>query len=235
MSIYVWSQPIQSLYMWVDDSPFTPTADTLAYYPLTSATTYSDLSGNNHTLSKRSGWADPTFWTYNWVDCVSYSSYWWLECSISFDTRTAWFTMLAWVYIDSNVSTSLYNALMWFTNSSDYYLATTGIWYKRWTGLSIWQWRWGWETIVSADCVGWHLIGFTSNNQSCIMYRDGVQIATRTQDLRQASAVLCMPYYRTSADGGFTGWMSNAIVETKTWTAQDFLDFYNATKSAYQS
>ena len=67
----VWTQQEpKKIYIWVEyTSPFTPWANTVAYYPLTSSTTVNNQVSGGTNLTN----SNVVFWVANGVDCATIS------------------------------------------------------------------------------------------------------------------------------------------------------------------
>ena len=226
--IMVWDKQVRP-------SWWTPWANTLAYYPLTSTTTVNDMSWNGKNFSN----TNVTFWTYQWVDCAYFS---WNNCQLRNtslpDVRSTNWTVLCWSYFVWNWSTGSWN-------------------------LDEILWRWWWNTWVRFDCYGssssylkfllswcypeynlkdvskWVLSVSTYNATT---YERNFYINWTLQCTwswqMNSSYVNYLTMSNTqdnssSSSKRWKGWASELILENKIWTADEILNYYNQTKSKY--
>ena len=219
------------VYIWTDE--WLPWENTVAYYPLNSTTTVNDQSWNNRNLTNNGA----TFWDYWWVNCLKLSNNY-LKGDVGDITQYS-HTINLWA-----------NKNWW---SWDVYVAQWGIWASglKWCTemlqrpnyikYSFWfddlsstntYSNWAWHNIV---------VLYDKTNTSQIMYIDGSLINSRT---------LSYSHYlnwtngfvigASQGSGGsivsgqyFNWWISNLIIESKLWSADQILQHYNNTKSLY--
>lgn len=212
------------------DIVWRPWANTLLYCPLNSTDTYTDQSWNN--VQTTSSWV--SFWTYTSanVDCAYFNnngshkiliptiawSYPNITMSIwSYMTNQAWVTqifMIEW----SNTNLSLQPSSNWELQSqtydgSDHYV-TDG------SGMNAWH----------HQVVVW-------NNWTSYLYVDGQFIWSDNTSsiINMLISEGAMWWHAANNNSIFAYWwyLSNAILESKTRTAQEVSDYFNQTKSLY--
>lgn len=242
-NVYVWTTPVKEVYVWttkVRPSWYTPWSNTIAYYPLTSTTTVNDMSGNNRNLTNNG----TQFWTYWWVSCAYFPQgnskklYWTLPL-----TWNQIFTINVYIwriwnsYNAANTWSQIF--VLWNTGSS---------WWCFWTAIKdstsstpnryINYTRWS-DKLSSYTNTTWHreLITVTNDTSTIKMYRDGTLINDNSISFSVNSTNFTIGSFPTSANDNryqnFYWYMSEFIVESKTWTATEILDYFNTTKSKY--
>ena len=211
-----------------------PWANTIAYYPLTSVTTTSDMKGSwtaydltNYNVS---------FTTYQWVDCwvfygnTNYES--WLYNQTA-PARTSWnYTFLCWFYVGTDTMT--YNTrVQWFYgypcsvyNLGGYYwINNADAWSPRAqiTNTSQWNlWTITWEWSAVKVYLNWSLeYTWTDSEYSNRFWGTHPWIVIWWSDNPWSSA------------DKFSWWISEVIYENKVRTAQEIADYYNQTKANY--
>ena len=207
---------------------WTPWANTIAYYPLTSVSTVNDMSGNwNHWTMSWTITFGSALW---WVDCWSFpwSSSTYINVPNSSDFATTTITYSFWI-ASSQTSGNRWIIYKWpFTwNSWTYYITN----YRNfWVSIN------GTETYTTM---------FYSNNQwvYAVVTYDGSSMkiyknwalntsASTSYDISWDSNPLKIWAYWDS-NYCFYGYMSEIIIENKVWTAEEISDYYNQTKSLY--
>lgn len=214
-----------------------PWANTLAYYPLTTETTVSDLSGNNRNLTQHD---NSTFWTYGWVDCVYVS---WNNAS--------WFHCLTTNSITNQVLWNQFT-MMWYGYRSDS---------SKWLFSGMWgiNWSWNWFNVIfntsdiSAEILRngsinsisyssgniywqWKLLTATYDNWSVKLYLNGSQVATGTYTVGTINILWVGCFFGTQSSWYTYQWnwyISNFILENKARTADEISAYYNQTKAKY--
>jgi len=200
----------------VRPSGWTPTSNTLVYYPLTASSTVNDLSGNNRNLTKY--WSC-TFWTYQWVSCLylpwsesSYLKYNWDSGSYyNFTMSFYYYCMDVW-----NWSNILYSNDNWvFVNPNN-------------------QPRFSWaNNIPNTPSItnSWKHIVCVANWSVAKIYINGVAYSWNWQTSRSISTVVEVSW---TGSGHSSKWyVSNVIIESKARTDAEVLNYYNQTKSNY--
>lgn len=236
---------IKAVYLWetkVRPSWFTPWANTVVYYPLTSTTTVNDMSWNNHTLTRKTSWC--VFWTYWWVDCVY--TYW----NNSSSYRPPLYATL------DNISQYTHTLNVWACKTGD------NSWYASWYIFMMWTWsnsyKW-WVEIIAwttdyIDYAFWYDDMTTSwpyalnawHNIVCIydkpnsrqkLYVDWTFIwqrtTTYTHTINGSYQFALWSDAWNNDYNNFRWYISEFILENKEWTAQEVSDYYNATKATY--
>lgn len=213
----------------------TPWANTLAYYPL--AEDCNDYSGNNRHGTN----SNVTF--SNWLATFNGSSSKitiahaaWNKIQTNM-TIQAWYNYTwaddgYWVIISKTQMNPYYQSDMyWFMSCASWWSAVAG-WFAPW---NTWYFKpiWQWEATGSYGR-GWHLLTLTNDWSTKTLYCDGTLVSTvslgSTSSNHSIQVVIWNRQYRT-ANNRFTGNISKVILENKTWTQQEILDFYNWTKS----
>ena len=256
MAIYRWNTEISTIKKWNNNISeiykgstkirpswwggwWTPWADTIAYYPLTSQTTVYDQSGNNHTLTELHT-AKPwtiSYWTYWGVDCC-YIDIWELSTSI---TTYTWARTVLWWYQQ-----------IWNPNNDSSWI----FWYGNNT---MWTWRWiaiNWYTRPATDKVCWLAEGvitgstslslntwyfiamtldWTRNIWAAKIYVNGQLDGQNTSQLWSSipSTNKIWISWDSWDDRSMRWYVSEVIFEKKEWTMQEISDYFNATKSIY--
>lgn len=207
-----------------------PSANTLAYYPLTSSTTVNDMSWNNRNWTKY--WTI-NFSTYGWVNCayfnggsnyiqVPYDS--WMSTSsitISLWAKTLeyngnrwlvykWqFTWQNWIYAIAITNVS------W--NYFDWRINTTPHWCNVFDWNNIWT-----HILVDFNWSTWHV------------YKNWILISTFSQSQSISSdtnKLILWAYWNSSYC--FYWYLSNIIFEKKIRTQAEITEYFNKTKSIY--
>ena len=222
------------------DSWWTPWANTVAYYPLTSITTVNDMSGNNRNLTN----SNVSFWTQFGVDCAyiswnadSYHSvtkylYWnitWLPTWSS--ARTYSF----WIYNDNasvpSAADDVY-IFQWIT-STNRMVFVNWWWVDSSSGLAISQ-RWSswyfWASIRKQRC--YNVI--TYEGARFEWYVKWVSRWTWTYTINTWSNKFSIFWASENpAWNAFNWWMSRLILEDRARTAGEVAAYYYQTKSNY--
>lgn len=213
---------------------WTPWSDTLAYYPLTSTSTTSDMkwSGTAYDLSNV-WWV--TFWTYQGVDCANMT--WWSDYLQNTNVSvSSWanLTFSLWCYITGSNNYNLFFGLWysrwdlyswWYHNSLSWY----------WTALCIWELQWWAETIAtySSSLINWrHLITCTYWWWVGKLYCDWTYFIQYNTSIWNVSW-LYLWVNPNSTNENYIWYMSEFILENKVWTADEIAEYYNDTKSLY--
>lgn len=209
-----------------------PWANTVAYYPLDATNQLNDLSWNGYTLTSNAGY---TFWTYQWVSCVSMT--WDSNNShLSSSTVPVWNTRtaLARVYCTRANYGPQWVVCTW----NNYAYNIVWMWVKQNKGY-VTDWKTAdtsWTTnIVNA----WHLITLTWVSWNWIkLYVDGVLEATSptyTRDTWTWFTIGSKTYTSNLSAWSepYQGYISEVIFEDKERTAQEASDYYNQTKTKY--
>ena len=189
--------------------PFTPWANTLAYFPL--AEDWLDKTGN-YTLSNT--WTAQTLWrrftaqaslnstpsnprtTSWWVKIASASASWW-QC---------WVLGIGWSYICYGTDNSkVYNKSLYIYVNANYYYS------------------------INLIDNQWHHIVLTNNWSNIIWYVDWVAHSLWNPSIPNFWNNLVYCSWSNTIDVT----LSEFIIENKQRTAQEILNYYNNTKSNY--
>lgn len=204
-------------------------SSTLAYYPLSPTTTVNDFSGNNKTLTIQ--WT-MLFWNYQWIDCASFQNSWaWLQnttvkpttpqvCTISFwafcNTTSDHFNIFFSIWYDRN------NMYSWWRN---YYNSRVCIWELAWWAESIISWF----TFHNAR----HLVTFVWEWSTAKLYVDWTYVTAYTPSIWDVTWLYIWVNPNTTSER-MTWYMSQFILEDRSWTATMVKDYYDSTKKNYQ-
>ena len=238
MWVYIYQSwietPMQNDY--IGEYWWKPWANTLAYYPLTSTTTVNDMSGNNKTLTNQGG----VFWTYNGVDCV----YCWNSWIVRNDTVTT-----AYIWQTSTMSAWVSRAT-W--NSSECWIGTgynNWPYYNKYVSLSMllqatrvrfWCWWWNaWHdldySVITTENHWYHLVQTFASDGTRKCYFNWTLVGTWNQIIEQNISWFSIVGSKWGASEQYywNWYASEIIIENKTWTDAEILDYYNQTKANY--
>lgn len=215
-------------------SDWQPWANTVAYYPLDSANTVNDLSGNWYDLTN--SWI--TFWTYQWVDCAdlttdvfAYSVDAWLPSWSS--ARTVLF-----YFYPTTITSDRYFMSYW---EQDYYKffaprrasINPVIYWFMWYGSDI-------DTSISWVASARALVTLTYDGTDMNMYVDWVNGYSGSLTLNTTAVwndwkfvVGCRLQSDKSPWQYITWYMSKLIIEDRAWTQQEVTAYFNLTKWKY--
>lgn len=213
-----------------------PWANTIAYYPLDSANTVGDLSGNNYTLINDWG---ISFWTYNWVDCC-YINSWMLSSQITSVSRNA-LTYNIW-YCEESAPTYDNGSLisMSYADPRSSWGFFTGV--VRAKGRPSWAYWIAWaiaipwsdagSTASSVTANTWYNICYTFDGSVWTLYVNWQLIGTVTEswsnDITYLNISRSMDLNRS-----IKWYVSEAIYEDKIWTQTEITNYFNDTKANY--
>ena len=208
-----------------------PWSNTLLYWPLT--TDASDQSWNNndgtwYSVSSYSG----SNWAY--FDGSSFQQR--IEFPHSLDPWTQ-FTLNCWFKTWNNNETFIFSN-WWFS-------------YRRlifsisWWNISLWVWNGGsWQSFIdnvtwAISNNTWYNLWFVRNNYDYSVYVNGVLWSSWTVSYNPSWS-WNINWYSINK-GSWTSWswtsaisyFKDYIIETSMWTSDDFLNYYNSTKSNY--
>ena len=230
------------VYLWQEWN-WSPWADTIAYYPLTSTTTVNDQSWSGLNLTWSGTYSFGTYWG---VDCC-YINTWMLQTAYSWSssnplTLSIWYNRQAtptndtgvtiatwqtsWVYtplsIGDNKPSSRPNT--WDSQWGIYLFAQSASWSNRTAST---------DTHITAST--WHYLCATSYNWTSKLYVDGVLVNTLSRWISNFNYLLISRWKAPSDsnDRSMKGYVSEAIFEKKERTAEEIKDYYNGTKSIY--
>lgn len=235
MSIEIWDWGLGYIYLWDiliawwgGWGWWTPWENTIAYYPLTSSTTTSDMSWNSRTLTNN--WT--TFWTYQWVDCAYLTA---SKKYLATPTLT-WSdikTISVWAYWNWTFypNTSTYAVLFtyWVLNSN------TKIYiYDKSDGKLYFEYDWTNYKISTPYVSGaWYNLVITIGTDTK-MYINWNYIWS-CNNWTPTNWVLCFWTFtwNTQSTDTYYWWISKLILESSIWSATDVSNYYNQTKSNY--
>lgn len=208
-----------------------PGENTVAYYPLTSTSTVNDMSGNNRNLTNN----NVTFWTNAGVSCAYFNG------SGSLTTTS----------LTTATMTTNHTISFWFNRISGEWGLTTNVPISWWNGYSMYI-NSNWSPHVEVMSSGgttfnsnyptntgtWHLVTYTHNSSNqVVLYVDWEQKTSWTKWFGTGNAwrlcIWAIWFYNENPKLFYNWYISNFIVENKTRTDQEILDYYNLTKSNY--
>ena len=220
-----------------------PSANTLAYYPLTSSSTIYDQSWNGRTLTNN--------WTQFWI-------YWWINCAYfqSANTKKLYWTLpLTW---NQNFTINVYikrsgnSAISWNNWSQIFVLWNTGSsWWCFGTAIRNWNsevtnknayvnyTRWTDKDSSYTNTLNvWRMITVINNGWNIKMYENWVLINDNSISFNINSTNFTIWSFPSAIGGAwdyqsFYWYMSEFIVENKVRTLSEIQAYYNKTKSKY--
>lgn len=204
-----------------------PGENTLGYWPLTSTSTYSDLSGNNNTLT--TNWWTHTFGTFYGVDCVELTrsaSLQNVSMSTGFPLGNNARTFSCWMYMPNNAPGET-NIFWTWSNSyhKGFQLYASG---DQFAVRTYYDDAWGATPLIGQ----WvNFIGTYNGSGSVLGYLNWVPSMISNITLDTDSTTVAMWSY--FVDWWIDGCLSECIVESACWTAQEVEDYFNATKAKY--
>jgi hypothetical protein len=216
------------------DKQWQPWANTIAYYPLTSTSTTSDMSGNWYTLTQN--W-NSDFWTYLWVDCVYVH---WSDSS--------WFKCLTNQSINNSVLWNTFTLIFRWARDIDIYCA---FWWINWS----WNWlnygsnnrniqmevlsNWSINRLQSTPTTTaqqWNLYAAVYDNWSEKWYIDWNVVVSGNYTVGAINILWVWCWFWTDISWytyQSNGYLSNVIIENKARTAQEVADYFDQTKANY--
>lgn len=229
--IFVWDSQVSKVFVWdtqVRPSWWQPWANTLLYMPLNSTDLATDQSGNN--VQTNNNWV--TFWTYQWVDCGYFNRN---NITVSPFAIPADVTVLCrcyntWYYV-SNQDGKIFDTrgnwqqtiLCYSNNDNGWYYA-----YIPWPVASWDQHQNEWILVCLVVDNLWNATLYTKWANS-----DTTNTVTWAQTWFTPTTMNVWNEHDDWAPRYFLGWMSELIVESKSWTRQEYLDYFDQTKANY--
>ncbi len=249
MWVYIWTgNPLQNAYIGeYVETPFTPWANTLAYYPL--EWDLNDYSGNGYTLTnawgaifKTDSWIERTVLYFNWAQPTNYSPW------------------NAYVYTQSlpSSTTSLITINVWskpaFPIGESYargMFDTRFNWNSGWVRWELYQ---GACTIwinntytpfqnASGYFNTWTLwsVTYSKSTWTVKMYLNGSlnnsgSVSSTPWNNWLSNFTLWIGYWGNQSmmyNRNYLWWIGDVILENKIRTDQEIADYYNASKSIY--
>ncbi len=205
-----------------------PWANTVAYYPLTSASTVNDMSGNNKNLTNN--WI--SFWEFNWVDCAYNASSNYIRWDIG--SRIIWssITVNGWFY-KTGGNREIYAYMLGSTESNHTFILQ---WKSSKLNLAFWYDDLQSTSTLSNNTRYNICCIFDKTTQSQFIYINWVMDATRVTSnwLNISNTTMTIFNANITSYPDYLYWgISNLIIEDKARTAQEIADYYNLTKSNY--
>ena len=212
MAIYMWRE-----YQWM------PWANTLAYRPLNSTTTVNDTSWNNNNLTKSGNVGFQVYADACNVDCA------YAPWTLTYTTFPASNTILFWSFVPTTTTGTIipvaqigWNVIQF--NSSNKQIRYRYVNYSWWTGT----WDWFNCDIHGKRVLMWYTRDTTVPNITFFIKGSWID-STETY----TSYPIINAYTLTFSNGSYNTYLSAALAEDKTRTAQEVTDYYNRTKWLY--
>ena len=205
-----------------------PWANTIAYYQFDN--NLNDSSGNSHNFSMAT-WT-PTYWTASWGAKYIHFTQWTYTTNITIPYTTSAYTIN--VRLKYDWTDKCFIDIQPQTNSQ---------WWNRWgylSSTSLYICSWSGTTVTGLDLTNWINVVAVLNGSTAETYINGV--LKNTTSIVQAQTTANYFRLNTVWYGGSTSvytsnawnnYMSELILESKSWTAQEISDYYNNTKANY--
>lgn len=218
MWLYVWTSALKEAYIG-KPFPYTPTSNTLAYFPLINDIqdkVWSATITAGVTPTKATVWFTFTSSSTGNYTVVNNANFWsiWLKAN-SLNATYIWWPCARDGYVgyylkhdESNLNKRFYI----FYNSSLSRVSSNQ--------TSIWTWA-------------WHHICYWVNNWTWTFYVDGSQFYTQSSRQPYTTSNPWKLSMVGAADGTDTFELSDLIIESTVWTSTQVSNYYNATKSNY--
>ena len=214
-----------------------PWANTIAYYPLSSTSTTSDMSGNWYTLTQN--W-NSDFWTYLWVDCLY--AHW---------SDGSWFKCLTNQSINNSVLWNSFTLVFWWAREA------SNKWIWCWFGWKNWSWNglqyyansnnveldvlynWSINSLKSTPTITaqqWNLFVVVYDNWTEKWYINWNEVVSGSYTVGTINVFWVWCFFWTEVAGytyQWNGYVSNCIIESKARTLDEIANYYNQTKSNY--
>lgn len=232
--------------------PFTPWANTVAYYPLTATTTVNDQSGNNYNLTNA---GNATWTTEDWVSClytdgIEYGTGYVYTQSLPTPTSI---TISMWAKATNNWSGTYAS---WLFDTDWDYQPQWNHWIRwelySWNGsvyIVVWN-GWAWTPWTFNQRNTWITYSAIQNRTLWTITYDGttnnvaiyVNWALNSGNVITANIpswnwlenfTLGVGWRNASPNRHFKGYISEVILEDTGRSGQQVLDYYNSTKSIY--
>ena len=220
---------VKRIYQWTNlvRPVWKPNANTLAYYPLTSSTTTSDMSWNSKTMTNN---RNVQFWTYAGVNCwyFSWGSSWgYLSRSWSLWTGNSKYNFSCWFYKTTTWDCAFFS--IGYPTGNQWNLCYVETW-----KFVIGWWNNGVGTDVSCPVNSWHHLVQNFDGTTQRLYLDWVQVASNTPSPNITNNLTCIGIsVNTSSTRPMYWYLSEVIFESVNWTAEEVKDYYNWTKAKY--
>lgn len=226
---YIWKYP---------ETRYTPWANTIAYYPLTSVTQTNDMKWSWTPYNLVSSGTVTYTWVW-WVSAIDTTS-WYLTWTISnIPLNDASRTISVWAYLNSNT----WNAfqVMWYywwrpslqihhTEQMMSYQPTIAVWclylanfyddLSKFSGTD------------ASDPYKWYNIIYTYDWTTQNIYLNWVQFLAQTISLATSSNNFYI--WRSNQWTNFPWYLSELIIEDIAWSSQDVANYYDFNKSYYE-
>lgn len=236
--VYVWSSEVSAVYVWttkVRPSGWKPWSNTIAYYPLNWDA--NDYSGNWHngtttnvTYTTLSSWKQVASYTQN-NSRLKILAIWWAYQKI---TTSIW---LKWDWTLSNYVSRIW-CLDWNNNWRTLFQPRRTK-TNDWGNLALSTYNWSTENNKSlwVSPSNWTNLVVVFDSWTLYWYVNWIykgQLSSWFTSWTMSLSYNCWIGSEPDNSQNWWGWyMSEAIIENKTRTAQDIQDYYNLTKSNY--
>lgn len=210
-----------------------PWSNTIAYYPLTTITTTSDMKGSG-TAYDLTNWWDVTFWTYNWVNCAHFggtatSSR--LYSSTSLFTWSSTFTVNLWYRATDTMNWHNNIFSVWTANWTNSFVIWINNPNSQWT-LYVWWWNNDRNAWYLMEQDKWYNITYTHDNWTIKVYVNWNLEYTWSVSFTIQNWFTWLWTSVYSRDGMIWN-LSEVIVESAEWTSDEVAKYYNSTKANY--
>ena len=218
---------------------YKPWANTLAYYPFTSSSQWTDQSWNSNDLTA----SNITYTTLWWVDTAYFawtntSGFSWTVANIPQWANAM--TISFWAYLD-NASIPWWNTiestLFWYGTGNPNKMRGA-YWSNRWSWGTMISQYWAWSSAMwTTPTQQWYHLAIVYNWTKFICYQNWVSVWEWIYTVATDGTTLRVWWLTTWWSGSYIyawkWWISNFIVEDKVWTADEIAWYYNQTKSNY--
>lgn len=225
--IYIWTSPLKEAIL--GDYPhFTPTSNTVAYYPLKND--YNDYSGNWYHLS----WVNnPWFANIDGVSCLDLSmngtptnadrkyltgTVNWLPQWSSARTNMCW---IRWNWYGGWFA--------WYYGTNADYKADLMTW--KLTPISWGSYGFNVDSTITPKLWVWYHVAIAIGSGSQILYVNGVQAWSQSYSINTTGKVLYIG--RDYASWSISEYISEMIFENRKWSATEIQNYFNLTKWNY--
>lgn len=216
-----------------------PWANTVAYRPLTSASTVNDQSWNDYNLTNN--WA-VQFGMYGGVDCSFFESgnSQWLSVTLPAIWNSA-FTYSCWIYrlgYSSWPDSKSQVFMMWPLNSNRACFGLAINWASGWNDeFQVWTWGQDDNTWEYSQINQWEHVVVTNDGTTKKFYLNWVLESSVSMSINVTNGIFRLwsftQYFQNNRWQRFYGYMSEFIAENKTRTDQEIASYYNSTKRNY--
>lgn len=209
-----------------------PWANTILYLPLENDLL--DHSSNQYTISN--WWTAPTQATIGYQFGTNSNQYLKTD-SLSTPTYATW---SVWANRTGYYTQPAPILLKTYTSSPRWYFNLIAKEWNYWNEnkVNIEAWTTWWSAVVEWPSIStswWHHYWFTYDWTNLKLYFDGTLYWTTSMSwtLKQGNSAYVIWRHPNFSTQYYQGYISEVIIESGTWTAQGFTDYYEDTKSKY--